>query len=152
MSDEQQASKKTVPGQDPSTESTSESIEKVVHAAADFAQATVQPVDFGPLDIGGAGGAGPAPGEGIDRGNLNLLLDVGVPVSAEVGRSQMTLDEILKLGPGSIVPLDKRADEPLDLRVNGKLVARGEVVLVDDVYGLRVTQILDPSGRIESLR
>ena len=92
------------------------------------------------------------PGSDGDRRNLNLLLDVGIPVSAEVGRSQMTLEEILKLGPGSIVPLDKRADEPLDLRVNGKLVARGEVVLVDDVYGLRVTQILDPSGRIETLR
>ena len=147
MSDEQQSHKKQVPGQGPDAESTSESIERVVHAAADFAQATVQPVDFGPLDPGsGTGG-----GEG-DQRNLNLLLDVGVPISAEVGRSQMTLDEILKLGPGSVVPLDKRADEPLDLRVNGKLVARGEVVLVDDVYGLRVTQILDPSGRIESLR
>ncbi len=148
MSDEQQANKK-VPGQDPSAESTSESIERVVHAAADFAQATVQPVDFGPLDASRAGGA---PRGDEERRNLDLLLDVGVPVSAEVGRSQMTLDEILKLGPGSIVPLDKRADEPLDLRVNGKLVARGEVVLVDDVYGLRVTQILDPSGRIETLR
>lgn len=154
MSDEQQAGKKRVPGQDPGAESASESIERVVHAAADFAEATVQPVDFGPLDASGAGVASAAgsPGGDEDRRNLNLLLDVGVPVSAEVGRSQMTLDEILKLGPGSIVPLDKRADEPLDLRVNGKLVARGEVVLVDDVYGLRVTQILDPSGRIETLR
>ena len=148
MSDEPQARKKKVSGQDPNAESTSESIERVVHAAADFAQATVQPVDFGPLDASGAGGAP----SGDERRNLDLLLDVGVPVSAEVGRAQMTLDEILKLGPGSIVPLDKRADEPLDLRVNGKLVARGEVVLVDDVYGLRVTQILDPSGRIETLR
>lgn len=146
MSEEQQARRKGATGQDP-VESTSQSIERVVHAAADFAQATVQPVDFGPLDPG----SGTTSGEG-DQRNLNLLLDVGVPISAEVGRSQMTLKEILKLGPGSVVPLDKRADEPLDLRVNGKLVARGEVVLVDDVYGLRVTQILDPSGRIESLR
>lgn len=151
MSDEQRAHKKEVPGLDPGAESTSESIERVVDAAAEFAQATVQPVDFGPLDPGSGdtGGGGSAGG---GQRNLNLLLDVGVPISAEVGRSQMTLDEILKLGPGSVVPLDKRADEPLDLRVNGKLVARGEVVLVDDVYGLRVTQILDPSGRIESLR
>jgi flagellar motor switch protein FliN/FliY len=149
MSDEQQSRKKIVSGQDPSAESTSESIERVVHAAADFAQATVQPVDFAPLDTSGAGGD---PRGDDDRRNLDLLLDVGVPVSAEVGRAQMTLDQILRLGPGSIVPLDKRADEPLDLRVNGKLVARGEVVLVDDVYGLRVTQILDPSGRIETLR
>ncbi|MHC4077563.1 MAG: flagellar motor switch protein FliN [Planctomycetota bacterium] len=150
MSDEQQAHKKAAPGQDPSAESTSETIEKVVHAATDFAQATVQPVDFGPLDPTGA-----TPGDasgGDDKRNLSLLLDVGVPISAEVGRAQMTLDQVLNLGPGSVVPLDKRADEPLDLRVNGKLVARGEVVLVDDVYGLRVTQILDPGSRIESLR
>ena len=101
------------------------------------------------MDAGASGEV--ADSEGGNR-NLNLLLDVGIPVSAEVGRTQMTLDEILSLAPGSIVPLDKRAEEPVDLRVNGKLVARGEVVLVDDVYGLRVTQILDPSGRIQSLR
>jgi flagellar motor switch protein FliN len=148
MSDEQQAHKKKVPGQDAGIEGASESIERVVHAAADFAEATVQPVDFGPLDAGSAASAG----SDENQRNLNLLLDVGVPISAEVGRSHMTLNEILKLGPGSVVPLDKRADEPLDLRVNGKLVARGEVVLVDDVYGLRVTQILDPSRRLESLR
>jgi flagellar motor switch protein FliN/FliY len=102
-----------------------------------------QPVDFGDLGIEQAGG---------ERQNLNLLLDVSIPVTVEVGRTQMTLDEVLNLGPGSIVGLDKRAEEPVDLRVNGKLVARGEVVMVDDSYGLRVTQIVDQLGRIESLR
>ena len=160
MSDEQQVPNDEPEGQDPTTEGTSvpdssasdssaeqvsESVEGVVHAAADFAEATVQPISFGPLDPGMAA-------EADEKRNLDLLLDIRIPVSAEVGRAQMTLDEILSLAPGSIVPLDKRAEEPVDMRVNGKLVARGEVVLVDDVYGLRITQIVDPGGRIESLR
>ncbi len=151
MSDEKETPNKEAPSQEPTVESASESIEQVVDAAADFAQATVQPIAFGPLEANTSASAESAGREGDSR-NLKLLLDVGIPISAEVGRTEMTLDEILSLGPGSIVPLDKRAEEPVDLRVNGKLVARGEVVLVDDVYGLRVTQILDPSGRIQSLR
>ena len=103
----------------------------------------VHPVQFGAL---GAGVEGP----GAD--NLDLLLDVSIPISVEVGRAEMQLAEILNLVPGSVVALDKRAEEPVDLRVNGKLLARGEVVLVDDTYGLRVTQIIDPAARIETLR
>ena len=104
----------------------------------------VHPIEFGPLS------GDPGPGEGEQ--NLELLLDVAIPVSVEVGRAEMVLADVLNLVPGSIVPLDKKAEEPVDLRVNGKLLARGEVVLVDDFYGLRVTQILDPAGRIETLR
>ena len=70
----------------------------------------------------------------------------------DVGRAELTLQEVLNLVPGSVVSLDKKAEEPVDLRVNGKLVARGEVVLVDDTYGLRITEILDPAARIESLK
>lgn len=106
--------------------------------------AAVQPVSFGPLTPSAAGSG--------ERQNLDLLLDVSIPISVEVGQAQMSLADILQLVPGSIVPLDKKAEEPVDLRVNGKLVARGEVVLVDDTYGLRVTQIVDAAGRIESLR
>ena len=72
-----------------------------------------------------------------------MLLDVQIPVSVEVGRTEMSLDAILDLVPGSVVTLDKKAEEPVDLRVNGKLVARGEVVLVEDVYGIRITQIVE---------
>lgn len=108
---------------------------------------TVQPVAFGPLPAANAANAAP----GAQR-NLDLLLDVEVPVSVEIGRAMVTLDTVVKLVPGSVVPLDKRAEEPIDLRVNGKLVARGEVVLVDDVYGLRITQIVDAAGRIASLK
>ena len=102
------------------------------------------PVDFAQLGGDASSQSG--------RQNIDLLLDVPIPITVEVGRAQMVLDEILDLGPGSIVSLDKKAEEPIDLRVNGKLVARGEVVMVDDNYGFRVTQILDKSGRIETLR
>ncbi|MBL8731155.1 MAG: flagellar motor switch protein FliN [Planctomycetes bacterium] len=116
---------------------------KVAQAGAELAAAAVQPVAFGQLGLGTAGD---------NARNLDLLLDVDIPISVEVGRTQMTLDEVLKLVPGSVIALDKKAEEPVDLRVNGKLVARGEVVLVDDTYGLRITQIVDAAGRIESLR
>lgn len=117
--------------------------EALAGAAADLAASAVQPVSFGQL----------SPGiKGDGNRNLDLLLDVDIPISVEVGRAQMTLDEVLNLVPGSVVALDKKAEEPVDLRVNGKLVARGEVVLVDDSYGLRITQIVDAAGRIEMLR
>lgn len=106
---------------------------------------TVQPVAFGPLSSPGASD------DGAPR-NLDRLMDLEVLVAVEIGRAMVTLDQVVKLVPGSIVPLDKRAEEPVDLRVNGKLVARGEVVLVDDVYGLRITQIVDAAGRIASLK
>jgi flagellar motor switch protein FliN len=115
----------------------------VAKASAEVAAAAVQPVSFGQLGPGV---------RGEQSRNLDLLLDVEIPISVEVGRAQMSLDEVLRLVPGSVVALDKKAEEPVDLRVNGKLVARGEVVLVDDTYGLRITQIVDAAGRIESLR
>jgi flagellar motor switch protein FliN/FliY len=115
----------------------------IAKAGAELAAAAVQPVSFGQLGPGKRGDA---------QRNLDLLLDVEIPVTVEVGRTQKTLEEVLSLVPGSVVALDKKAEEPVDLRVNGKLVARGEVVLVDDQYGLRITQIIDAAGRIESLR
>ena len=115
----------------------------VARAGADLAAAAVQPVAFGQLGTGQ---------KGESSRNLDLLLDVEIPISVEVGRAQMSLEEVLRLVPGSVIALDKRAEEPVDLRVNGTLVARGEVVLVDDAYGLRITQIVDAAGRIESLR
>lgn len=115
----------------------------VAKAAGSMAEAAVQPVSFGALDAGAKGEGGK---------NLDLLLDVDIPISVEVGRTQMSLEDVVNLVPGSVVALDKKAEEPVDLRVNGKLVARGEVVLVDDTYGLRITQIVNTAGRLESLR
>ena len=73
---------------------------------------------------------------------LERLNDVGLELTVEVGRTRMTLGQALALGPGSVITLDRLADQPVDLLVNGMPVARGEVVVIDDVFGLRVTQIV----------
>ena len=74
--------------------------------------------------------------------DLQRLNDVGLELTVEVGRTRMTLGQALALGPGSVITLDRLADQPVDLLVNGMPVARGEVVVIDDVFGLRVTQIV----------
>ncbi len=83
--------------------------------------------------------------------NLNLLLDVSLPISIELGRTEMTVQEILNLGPGSVVELNKLAGEPVDLMVNNKIVAKGEVVVIDENFGLRVTSLVSPEDRLKSL-
>jgi flagellar motor switch protein FliN/FliY len=80
-----------------------------------------------------------------DASDLERLTAVTLELTVEVGRTHMTLGQALALGPGSVITLDRLADQPVDLLVNGKPVARGEVVVIDDVFGLRVTQIV-PSG------
>jgi flagellar motor switch protein FliN/FliY len=77
-----------------------------------------------------------------DRQNLDLLMNVPLEVTAELGTCKMSVAEILKIGAGSIVELDRLAGGPVDLLVNDKLVARGEVVAVDDNFGVRVTELV----------
>jgi len=86
----------------------------------------------------------PDEGEGFTN-NLDLLMDVSVPISVELGRSTMKIEDILQLLSGSVIELDKRADEPVDLKVNGRLVAKGEIVVVEDYFGIRVSEIVDPN-------
>jgi flagellar motor switch protein FliN len=74
--------------------------------------------------------------------NLAVLLDIPVRVSVELGSCQMSMREVLQLQPGSVVQLDKVADAPVEVYVNEKLVARGEVVVVDDHFGIKVTEVL----------
>ena len=83
--------------------------------------------------------------------NIDLLLDVKLPVSIELGRTILPISEILAWAQGTIVELDKLAGEPVSLLVNNKLVARGEVVVVDENFGLRITSLVSPRERIESL-
>ncbi len=83
---------------------------------------------------------------------LELLLDVPLDLSVELGRTRMTIQDLLGLGPGSVVELDKIAGEPLDILVNGRLVARGEAVVVNDKFGVRITDIVSPAERIARLR
>ncbi len=86
-------------------------------------------------------------GEKEERQNIGLLLDVPLPVSIELGRTSMIIEDILNLGPGSVVELNKLAGEPVDLLVNNKLFAKGEVVVVDENFGIRVTSLISPEER-----
>jgi len=90
-----------------------------------------------------------AAGEGR---RLDLLLDVPLDLSVELGRSRMTIQDLLGLGPGSVIELDKIAGEPLDILVNDRLVARGEAVVVNDKFGVRITDIVSQAERIARLR
>ena len=84
-----------------------------------------------------------APPQPVTAEELARLHDVPVELAVEVGRTKMTIREALALGPGSIVTLNRLAGEPVDLLVNGKPIARGEVVVIDEEFGLRVTEVLD---------
>ncbi len=92
-------------------------------------------VELAPLE--GAGRVVP-----LGAGDLSRLCDVTVELSVEVGRTRMTLGQALALGPGSVVALSRSAREPVDLLVNGKPVAHGEVVVIDDDFGLRITDVI----------
>ncbi|MEW5794877.1 MAG: flagellar motor switch protein FliN [Candidatus Zixiibacteriota bacterium] len=83
--------------------------------------------------------------------NIELLMDVDLPISIELGRTKLSIADILALGPGSVVELNKLAGEPVDLLVNQKVVARGEVVVVDENFGLRITQLMTPEERLRAL-
>lgn len=85
-------------------------------------------------------------GRGID-----LLLDIPLQVSVEVGRSKILVRDLLQMQEGTLIELDKLAGEPLDLYVNDRLIARGEAVVVNDKFGLRLTDVVSPSERLENL-
>ena len=91
-----------------------------------------------------------------DNGNqtrrLDLLLDVPLDIAVELGRARMSIQDLLALGPGSVIELDKIAGEALDILVNDRLVARGEAVVVNDKFGIRITDIVSQSERIARLR
>lgn len=84
--------------------------------------------------------------------NLESLLDVPVTLSVEIGRSKVPIRELVSLNQGSVIELDREVSEPLDLLVNGKLMARGEVVVVDGQFGLRLIEVVSPSERLKKLK
>lgn len=102
----------------------------------------VRPAEFGALPDGDFAGV-PA--------NIDLIVDIPVRVTVELGRTRKTIGEILSLGPGSVVELNKTAGEPVDVLVNGKLIARGEVVVIDESFGIRVTEVVSRTERIRSM-
>lgn len=95
-----------------------------------------------PIDIGGAR-------EDI---NLDVILDVPVTLSMEIGRTRINIRNLLQLNQGSVVELDRLAGEPMDVTVNGTLIAHGEVVVVNDKFGIRLTDVISPAERVRKLQ
>jgi flagellar motor switch protein FliN/FliY len=84
--------------------------------------------------------------------NLDVVLDIPVTLSMEVGRSRISIRNLLQLSQGSVVELDRATGEPLDVYVNGTLIAHGEVVVVNDKFGIRLTDVISPAERIRKLK
>ena len=84
--------------------------------------------------------------------DLDVILDIPVTISMEVGRTAITIRNLLQLNQGSVIELDRLAGEPLDVLVNGTLIAHGEVVVVNEKFGIRMTDVISPSERIKKLR
>ncbi len=84
--------------------------------------------------------------------DMDFLLDIPLMVSVELGRTRMLINDLLQLGQGSVIELDKLAGEPMEIYVNNRLIARGEVVVVNEKFGVRLTDIVSPSERIKQLR
>ncbi|MDR3254606.1 MAG: flagellar motor switch protein FliN [Synergistaceae bacterium] len=105
------------------------------------------PVDARPVEFAQLGGSDFAG----SPGNIDLIVDIPVRVTVELGRTRKTIGEVLALGPGSVVELNKMAGEPVDVLVNGKLIARGEVVVIDESFGIRVTEVVSRAERIRSM-
>src|SRR5881296_1358618 len=84
--------------------------------------------------------------------NFELLLDIPLEVTVEIGRARLAIRDLLQLGPGSVLELAKAAGEPLDVLVNGKPIARGEAVMVNDRFGVRLTDIISPPDRLAGLK
>jgi flagellar motor switch protein FliN/FliY len=90
-------------------------------------------------------------GAGQGASDIEMIMDIPVQLTVELGRTRLTIKNILQLGQGSVIELDGLAGEPMDIFVNGYLIAQGEVVVVDDKYGIRLTDIITPSDRIQRL-
>lgn len=84
--------------------------------------------------------------------NLEVILDVPVTISMEIGRTHLSIRNLLQLNQGSVVELDRLAGEPLDVLVNGTLIAHGEVVVVNDKFGIRLTDVVSPAERVKKLK
>jgi len=112
-------------------------------AGAEGGSVSVQPVQFSSIS---------STTSAQDKSNLNLLLDVPLQISVELGSTRMKIKEILDLGMGSVVELDRLAGEPVDILVNGKIFAKGEVVVIDENFGIKITDIVSPITRVNNLQ
>ncbi len=85
-------------------------------------------------------------------GNMDMVLDIPVTISVEIGRTRMMIKDLLQLGQGTVVELEKLAGEPMEILVNGRLIARGEAVVINEKFGIKLTDIVSPTERINNLR
>ena len=128
-----------------------ENKEKRDHQSAD-AQTAAEPSPT-PANQSSAEASGVSKGSNAKPpNNLDFILDIPIEVTVELGRSKMLVNELLRLGQGSVVELSKLAGETLEILANQKLIARGEVVVINDKYGVRLTEVISPIERIERLR
>jgi flagellar motor switch protein FliN/FliY len=103
--------------------------------------------EVGPEDLGDVA----REKEKVDANKLDLILDIPLTMTVELGRSKMLINDLLQLGKGSVIELTKLVGEPLEVLINSKLVARGEVVIVNEKFGVRLTSIVPPIERVRSL-
>ena len=95
----------------------------------------------------------PAGGSDLAKSmNLEFVMDIPLQVTAELGRAKMLINDLLQLGQGSVIELNKLAGEPMEILVNDKLIARGEVVVINEKFGIRLTDIISPMERIKQLK
>ncbi|MBE0461860.1 MAG: flagellar motor switch protein FliN [Halomonadaceae bacterium] len=90
-------------------------------------------------------------GESAQARDLEMIMDIPVKLTVELGRTKLTIKQLLELAQGSVIELDGLAGEPMDILINGYLIAQGEVVVIEDKYGIRITEIITPSERIHKL-
>lgn len=109
---------------------------------AQAAKPEAKPASFGSLKQESSGSVG----------NLDMILDIPVTVAVEIGRTKMVVKDLLQLMQGSVVELEKLAGEPMEILVNGRLIARGEAVVVNEKFGVKLTDIVSPTERINKLR
>ncbi|QDK39057.1 flagellar motor switch protein FliN [Bdellovibrio sp. NC01] len=99
-----------------------------------------------------SGGKKAIEGNGQKDRNLNLILDIPLKVTVELGRTKMPVSELLNLTQGSVIELSKLAGEPMEVYVNDKLIARGEAVVINEKFGVRLTDVISPAERVEQLK
>ncbi|HNW25607.1 MAG TPA: flagellar motor switch protein FliN [Candidatus Gastranaerophilaceae bacterium] len=113
-------------------------------------QATDEPVTVRPIKFASFEDINPSQGE-VNK-NLDILMDIKLQLTVELGRTELPIRKVLELTRGSIIELEKVAGEPVELYANGKLVAHGEVVVIEDNFGLRITSITEPEDRIKGIQ
>lgn len=112
---------------------------------------TAKVIDPQPAELGNLKPEAPEPGASREL-NLDVVLDIPVTLSMEVGRTRISIRNLLQLNQGSVIELERSVSEPLDIFVNGTLIAHGEVVVVNEKFGIRLTDVVSPAERIRKLK